>query len=110
MNSWNPTSEQEINSILGVFELEATNANDIRLLRIWQKIKLATPEKWACSPEGDLGGGFWVVAKYGTHCLYYNDIEEGFNESKYSENGKIDEYYCNQDELKQAIYGIFLAK
>lgn len=35
--------------------------------------------------------------------LWFNDIEDGFNRSKYSDFGKIDEYWCNQDRLEIAI-------
>ncbi len=33
--------------------------------------------------------------------LWFNDIEEGFNVSRFEEAGQIphDEYWCNQDEL-----------
>jgi hypothetical protein len=35
--------------------------------------------------------------------IWYNDREEGFNRSSYSEVGKIDEYFCNHDELDVAL-------
>jgi hypothetical protein len=34
---------------------------------VWEEIRI-TPTKWSCSPMGDLGGGFWVVAKYAARC------------------------------------------
>lgn len=76
-------------------------------MRIWEKVKLSPPEKWAQSPWGDEGGGFWVVAVFGLNCLYYNDIEDGFNESRFSSWGVIDEYRCNQIELHHFIASVF---
>jgi hypothetical protein len=76
--------------------------------RIWEKIKLPKLQKWKQSPMGDEGAGFWVVAIYGNHCLYYNDIEDGFNESIFSEWGKIDEYFCSQIELHHFVASAFV--
>lgn len=44
-----------------------------------------------------------MVALIGNTVVWYNDIEEGFNRSRYSRYGSIDEYWCNQDELELAI-------
>jgi len=65
----------------------------------WERIRIE-PEKWRCSPWGDETGGFWAVAIDGDQVLWFNDIEEGFNWSRYSTRGTIDEYFCNQDELE----------
>jgi hypothetical protein len=65
----------------------------------WERIRIE-PEKWRCSPWGDETGGFWAVAIDDGQVLWFNDIEEGFNWSRYSTRGTIDEYFCNQDELE----------
>jgi len=39
------------------------------------------------------------VGIIGRSVIWYNDIEDGFNISKYATYGRIDEYWCNQDEL-----------
>lgn len=59
------------------------------------------PSKWQLHPWGNLGGGFWVVAVLGNRVVWFNDIEEGFNISTFTEEGVIpsDQYWCNQDEL-----------
>lgn len=54
-------------------------------------------------PYGDGGNGFWVVAIVGETVIWYNDIEDGFNRSRYSVYGEIEDYWCNQDELEIAI-------
>jgi hypothetical protein len=63
------------------------------------------PEKWSLPPWGDLGGGFWAVAVDGDRVLWYNDIEEGFNISRFERRGEIprDEYWCNQTTLCEEI-------
>ena len=62
--------------------------------------------KWSLSPWGDAGGGFWVIAVLGNTALWYNDIEEGFNTSTYVQEGTIENYWCNQDTLHQALLGL----
>jgi hypothetical protein len=68
----------------------------------WERIRIE-PEKWRCSPWGDETGGFWAVAIDGDHVLWFNDIEEGFNWSRFSSRGIIDEYVCNQDAFEQIL-------
>ena len=58
------------------------------------------PKKWQQHPYGDQGGGFWAVAILGRTVIWYNDIEEGFNVSAYSQYGEIGVYWCNQDSLR----------
>jgi hypothetical protein len=63
------------------------------------------PAKWRLSPWGDQGGGFWAVAAYQGRVLWYNDIEEGFNVSRFEQWGEIppNEYWCDQDSLRDAL-------
>ncbi len=68
-------------------------------MRLWQAVRIE-PEKWQQHPYGDPGGGFWVVAVVSRTVIWYNDIEDGFNRSRYSTHGTIDDYWCNQDELE----------
>jgi hypothetical protein len=66
--------------------------------RLWEVIKIP-PQKWQQHPWGDAVGGFWVVAILGSTVVWFNDIEEGFNRSRYDRHGVIRDYWCNQDEL-----------
>jgi hypothetical protein len=72
------------------------------LRRLWQAIRIA-PEKWKQLPYGEQGAGFWAVALIGRTVIWYNDIEEGFNRSRYSAYGTIEDYWCNQDELELTV-------
>ena len=38
--------------------------------------------------------------------IWFNDIEEGFNRSRFKVFGKIEEYYCNQDVLECQVQNI----
>jgi hypothetical protein len=64
-----------------------------------------TPLRWRLSPWGDRDGGVWAIAKAGDRVVWYNDIEGGFNVSRFVTNGEIpaDEYWCNQDDLCLAL-------
>ena len=70
--------------------------------RLWDTIQIG-PEKWTQIPYGVDGSGFWAIALIGRIVVWYNDIEDGFNCSRYTHYGKIDSYYCNQDELEHTI-------
>ncbi len=70
--------------------------------RLWEVIRIE-PAKWEQVPHGTAGDGFWVVGIYGNTVIWFNDIENGFNRSKWSSLGRIDEYYCNQDQLELAV-------
>lgn len=95
---WEPIGQAEVEKIIEMAELVMEPS--IRLF--WDRIKIR-PAKWQLSPWGDTGGGFWVVALAGNQCVYYNDIEEGFNISQYDEYGRIREYWCDQHDLSICI-------
>ena len=98
---WKPISKNEIEEMINTAETKMNSG----AFRIWKLVRLAQPEKWELHPWGDEGGGFWVVAVAGTTCLYYNDIEDGFNSSSFTKWGIIDQYFCNQVELQDIING-----
>ena len=71
-------------------------------LRLWNVIRVE-PQKWKQEPYGREGSGFWVVALVGQTVIWYNDLEDGFNRSRYSSFGVIEDYWCNHDELEVTI-------
>ena len=95
---WEPISIDELEAIIEESELDMSKGCQ----RFWEYIKI-NPEKWNLSPEGDAGGGFWVVAVIGKTCIYYNDIEDGFNVSSYETFGRIDNYKCSQCDLLSQV-------
>ena len=98
MDSWTPISEAEIREKLA----SAWKRMEPPQKRLWEAIS-ADPVKWQQEPFGSQGGGFWIVAIYGSNVIWYNDIEDGFNRSHWSTFGKIDDYWCNQDELEWTV-------
>jgi hypothetical protein len=96
--AWTPISETEI--------WDKLNAAWTRMnppqRRFWEAIRI-DPEKWQQHPYGDARNGFWAVGVMGRTVVWYNDIEDGFNRSHYSEYGTITEYWCNQEELEWTV-------
>lgn len=89
--------------------LDRLNAAWSRMTRrqqlLWEAIRI-DPEKWQLEPYGDSIGGFWAVALLGRVVVWYNEIEDGFNRSRYTSYGLIDEYWCNQDDLALTVQQI----
>jgi hypothetical protein len=75
-------------------------------LRFWEYIKIQ-PEKWIEKTMGEDGGGFWVVGLIGKTAIYYNDIEEGYNLSSFSNYGEIDMYCAGQAELHDMVQSLY---
>lgn len=98
MTALPPLSESEL--------LELIEAGESRLTpqerRLWDLIKIA-PIRWSGGDYGRETGGFWAVAVFGNQVIWYNEIEEGFNLSRFTIYGQIDELWCNQDELGWVI-------
>lgn len=99
--NWKPISEADlwdrINSACARMTPEQS--------KVWEIIKIL-PQKWKEASYGELGGGFWVVGLIGSQVIWFNDIEDGFNQSTYTEFGEISEYWCNQDELERAVQNV----
>lgn len=98
MSDWSPITL----SCLWDYVLAGEQEMDVEKSRLWGLVRVEFT-KWQLHPWGDLGGGFWVVGLVGTQVLWYNDIEEGFNWSRYTKYGEIEGYHCNQSGLAVAM-------
>ncbi len=98
---WKPISEGKLLDLINAAYENMTPTQR----KIWEIIKV-TPVKWNEESMGRLGNGFWVVAIIGSSVIWYNDIEDGFNQSSYNSYGEIAEYWCNQDELQFAVQNV----
>ena len=98
MTDWQAISEGALRGRLSQGESRMTPSQ----LRLWDAIRIE-PEKWQQHPFGDDGDGFWVVGLIGRTVIWYNDIEEGFNRSRYRDYGEIEDYWRNEDELELTI-------
>ena len=96
-----PISEDAIWDMINAATIDMSAAEQ----RLWESV-LIIPEKWKQEPYGTQRGGFWVVGLIGRNVIWYNDIEGGFNFSKYTTYGQIGEYWCNQDSLLIAVKGL----
>lgn len=96
--NWKPITRTELDELLKAGLAVADDA----VSEAWQVMRIE-PEKWKCSTSGDEGGGFWVVAVHNGIVTYYNDVEDGFNESPYTGHGIIEEYRCNQGDFKDYL-------
>jgi hypothetical protein len=97
---WKPITRESLDELIAKELVEATAEDRALFVRT-----AVAPVKWQLSPWGDMGGGFWVVAVMEDRVLWYNDIEDGFNVSRFAIAGTIPstEYWCNQDELRWAL-------
>ena len=101
---WTPISETAIWDKI----IQAESRMNPEQSRLWELLKIM-PSKWQQSPWGDLGGGFWVVGLIGGYVVWFNDIEDGFNISQFKSYGRIEGYWCNQDELECTVQSILSA-
>lgn len=96
--NWKPISEKKISKVL----LNDSKKLSDRERNTFEAVKIY-PEKWELLPWSEKGHGFWVVAVLGSKVFWYNDIECGFNVSKYKQYGLIGEYYSSQDTFSEAF-------
>jgi hypothetical protein len=82
-------------------ELDESSAAEKRLF----EETAISPVRWRQSPWGDDTEGFWAVAVLRNRVLWFNEIEGGFNVSRFSTYGVIpdNEYWCNQDSIAPAL-------
>ena len=104
MVEWQPISETALRKRIAQGRARMTPAQH----RLWEAIRIE-PEKWQQHPFGDQGRGFWVIGLIGRTVIWFNDIEDGFNRSRFSDYGTIDDYWCNQDELEVAVQYVLTA-
>ena len=95
---WAPLSEDDLRQAIA----DASDRMSPRQRSLWQAIAIS-PAKWSQSPYGDDGGGFWAVGIIGNVVVWYNDIEEGFERSRYMSHGSIAEYTCRQFKLEHVV-------
>jgi hypothetical protein len=98
--TWHPISLADLQARLSR-DLAECSVDQLEFFRRTSMV----PAKWCLASWGDQGGGFWAVAVHMNRVLWYNDIEDGFNVSRFEVHGEIarDEYWCNQGSLRWAL-------
>lgn len=81
---------------------EAIAQMNSRERHLWELLRIE-PARWELRPWADEYGGFWVVGLIGETVVWYNQIEGGFNTSRYITSGAIAEYWCDQSELIHVV-------
>jgi hypothetical protein len=100
---WKPIELSELEVVI-THDLEACSDTQ---REFFEQIRIP-PVRWRQRPWGDRGNGFWAVAVFRDRVVWYNDIEEGFNVSRFEGHGEIpdDGYGCEQDSLCWALLRI----
>ncbi|MDR2981745.1 MAG: hypothetical protein LBV12_05810 [Puniceicoccales bacterium] len=101
MSTWTPISETELWDMINA----SWKRMSLPQRRLWEVIRI-DPVKWQQEPYGTEGGGFWVIGIHGQTAIWFNDIEGGFNRSPWSTFGRLDEYWCNQDQLEWTVQNV----
>ena len=94
---WQPATIDEVNEIIA----EDLEDCDAAQLAVYQKYAVE-PFVAAIERYGQMESVV-VVARKGNQVIDWEDTEYGFNVSPISEDGRILEHWCNQDELKYAL-------
>jgi hypothetical protein len=97
VNTWQPITASELSELVSRQLTECEPG----LRKVFEQYRVE-PYRAPFASEGALESAF-VVAKRGNDVLYFEDVEEGFNTSPLSKDGRILEHWCNQDELKFAL-------
>ena len=97
MEAWEPISATELE------ELVNKQLNDCgpELIAVFERYKV-NPFRAPIDRYGREEHVF-VVARKGDEVMYFEDVEDGFNLSPISTDGKILEHWCNHDDLKYAL-------
>jgi hypothetical protein len=97
MDDWRPATIEEVSEIV---------ARDLKDCDVEQ---LAAFDKYRVEPfpapivRYGQTESVVVVARNGDQVIYYEDVEDGFNVSPISPDGRVLEHGCNQDELRFAL-------
>jgi hypothetical protein len=97
MDDWRPATIEEVDEIVA------------RDLRVCDAEQLAAFNKYRVEPFSapmvryGQTASVVVVARNGDQVIYWEDVEDGFNVSPISADGRVLEHWCNDDELRFAL-------
>ncbi|MDK2778414.1 MAG: hypothetical protein KYX62_12185 [Pseudomonadota bacterium] len=100
--NWSPITESSLLDMLS----EAESHLDASSAAIWRMIRLPKPELWQQHPWGDEVCGFWVIAAFSRHCIYYNDMSDGFSLGQFSQWGRIEDYQAERLTLVERLQNL----
>jgi hypothetical protein len=97
MNDWQPATIEEVSQIVAR-DLKDCDAGQLAVFDKYRVEPFSAPIVRYGQTESVV-----VVARNGDQVIYYEDVEDGFNVSPISPDGRVLEHWCNQDELRFAL-------
>ena len=97
MHDWQPATIEEVNQIV-VRDLKDCDAEQLAAFDKYRVAPFSAPIMRYGQTERVV-----VVARNGDQVIYYEDVEDGFNVSPISPDGRVLEHWCNQDGLRFAL-------
>jgi hypothetical protein len=97
MDDWQPATIEEVNEIVAR-DLKEFDAEQLVAFERYRLEPFSAPIVRYGKTERVV-----VVARNGDQVIYYEDVEDGFNVSPISPDGRVLEHWCNQDELRFAL-------
>jgi hypothetical protein len=97
MDDWQPATIEGVNQIVAK-DLKDCDADQIATFDKYRVEPFSAPIVRNGQTERVV-----VVARNGDQVIYYEDVENGFNVSPISPDGRVLEHWCNQDELRFAL-------
>jgi len=97
MDEWRPATIEQVNEIV-TRDLTACDAEQRAVFNQYRVEPFSAPIVRYGQRESVV-----VVARNGEQVIYYEDVEDGFNVSPISPDGRVLEPWCNQDELGFAL-------
>lgn len=97
MDDWQPATIKEVKEIV-VRDLKDCDAEQLAAFDKYRVEPFSAPLVRFGQIERVV-----VVARNGDQVIYYEDVEDGFQVSPISPDGRVLEHWCNQDELPFAL-------
>ena len=97
MDDWQAATIEEVNHIV-VRDLKDCDAEQLAAFGKYRVAPFPAPIVRYGKTESVV-----VVARNGDQVIYYEDVEDGFNVSPISPDGRVLEHWSNQDELRFAL-------
>ena len=94
MDDWRPATVDEVKEIVAS-DLKACDAAQMAAFTKYRVEPFSAPLVRYGKMESVV-----VVARNGDQVIYWEDVEDGFNVSPISPEGRVTEHWCNQDELR----------
>lgn len=97
MDDWQPATIEKVNEIVAK-DLTACDSEQLAAFNKYCVEPFSAPMVRYGQTDSVV-----VVARNGDQVIYWEDVENGFNVSLISPDGRVLEHWCNDDELRFAL-------